>query len=266
MKLRTLIVSLSLLAIMSSVAYAAGNFRQVKPEEFDPGKTFLVQAQWLRGIGCPTNAKQFDGTTFTTPYTDPACPTGDEGDKHNEGLLLAKTGPTTNDASAEAQLKEVKGLKLTELGYDIRKPGTDVTDPRGSHCGAGAPRFDVEAKDGSHFVIGCNSPRPTTQTPGIGWMRLRWGGGGAPLMAFPRGSQTTVDIKGIEVKRIDIVFDEGQDTSGGPDIFGVAILDNIDVNGMIVGSHEDREDHDNDKDNHKSKHHNRDHAGDAHDD
>ena len=35
------------------------------------------------------------------------------------------------------------------------------------------------------------------------------------------------------VKSIAIVFDEGQDT--GPDNFGLAILDNIDVNGVLVG-------------------------------
>jgi hypothetical protein len=35
------------------------------------------------------------------------------------------------------------------------------------------------------------------------------------------------------VKRIVIVFDEGTDT--GPDFFGAAILDNIDVNGQLVG-------------------------------
>jgi len=29
--------------------------------------------------------------------------------------------------------------------------------------------------------------------------------------------------------------DEGQDASGGPDQFGAAILDNINVNGTLVG-------------------------------
>ena len=253
MKLRTLAASIALLAIMSGVAYAAGNFRQVKPGEFDPGKTFLVQAQWLTGIGCPTNAKQFDGTTTTT-YSDPACLTGDSGDKRNEGLLLAKTGPTTNDASAGAELKEVKGLTLTELGYDLRKPGVLNTDPRGSHCGAGAPRFNVETKDGTLYFIGCNSPAPDQQTPGTGWIRLRWGGNGHALMAFPQAGGAAVDIKGKEVKSISIDFDEGQDPSGGPDSFGLAVLDNIDVNGMLVGSHEDRSDHDKDKDKHKNHH------------
>ena len=37
------------------------------------------------------------------------------------------------------------------------------------------------------------------------------------------------------MKRITIVFDEGQDESGGPDFFGAAVLDNIDVNGVLVG-------------------------------
>jgi hypothetical protein len=37
------------------------------------------------------------------------------------------------------------------------------------------------------------------------------------------------------VKSIQIVFDEGQDASGALDQFGLAVLDNIDVNGMLVG-------------------------------
>ena len=226
MKLRTLAASIALLAVMSGVAYAAGNFRQVKPGEFDPGKTFLVQAQWLTGIGCPTNAKQFDGTTTTT-YSDPACLTGDSGDKRNEGLLLAKTGPTTNDASAGAS---------------------------GSHCGAGAPRFNIELKDGTLVFVGCNSSATpvTTTTVGNGWLRLRWGGGSNPIIAAPQLGGTPINIQGKEVKSIEIVFDEGQDT--GPDNFGLAVLDNIDVNGMLVGSHEDRSDHDKDKDKHKNHH------------
>lgn len=42
------------------------------------------------------------------------------------------------------------------------------------------------------------------------------------------------DLRGMTVKSIAIVFDEGQDT-GGPDNFGLAVLDNIDVNGQLVG-------------------------------
>ena len=47
------------------------------------------------------------------------------------------------------------------------------------------------------------------------------------------------------MKSISIVFDEGQDT--GPDFFGLAVLDNIDINGKLVGNgpgkpHDDRDD------------------------
>src|SRR5437667_5168307 len=132
-----------------------GNFHHVQPADFDPGKTYLVQATWLSGLGCPTNAFTFDFTTgTTTPFTDAACPTGDSSDHHNEGLLLVKTGPTPNFAAAVAELTNVKGITLTELGYDIRKSGGSLS-PNGSHCGAGAPRFDVVTSDGTVHFVGC---------------------------------------------------------------------------------------------------------------
>ena len=53
-------------------------------------------------------------------------------------------------------------------------------------------------------------------------------------MAFSVSSGSFVDIQGMTVKSISIVFDKGQDT--GPDNFGLAVLDNIDVNGRLVGS------------------------------
>jgi hypothetical protein len=210
---------------------APGNFT-VKADEFDPGHTNLVQGTWLNAIGCPTGASialanaTFTGIAGFQPYTDPACPTGDPKDQHNEGLLLVKTGPTGNFASAVAELNGVKGITLTELGWDIRKPQSSV-DPRGSHCGAGAPRWNVITADGAVHFIGCNSPPPVQTTNGsTGWIRMRWP---AALLAaaFPPIGPTDV------VKRIQIVFDEGQDT--GPDFFGAAVLDNIDVNGSITG-------------------------------
>src|SRR5690348_7914187 len=62
---------------------------KVVPFEFDPDKLHLVRARWLRGTGCPAGAN-----------ADPACPTGDPKDNKNEGLLLVKTGATTNNTSA----------------------------------------------------------------------------------------------------------------------------------------------------------------------
>ena len=221
----------ALAAVVATVAGAAGNFNNVEPHEFDPAHSFLVQAAWLGGIGCPTNAAYaaYPATSPNATYT--ACPTGDTKDKHNEGLLLAKTGPTPNNASATADLKGVKDTDLTELGYDIRKP-TSVTDPRGSHCGAGAPRFNIELQNGDSYFLGCNSPTATATPEGANneWLRLRWGGS-SPLIAF--GPSGPTDITGFKVKSISIVFDEGQDTA--PDNFGLAVLDNVDVNSVLVG-------------------------------
>jgi hypothetical protein len=216
MKLRTLIASFAIVVLTAGIVYAADRF-SVRTGEFDPGKTFLVQAQWLDGIGCPNG----------TGYNDPACATGnDSSDKHNQGLLLAKTGPTATNASAFAVISGVKG-PVTELGYDIRKPVSAGTD-MGSHCGAGAPRFNVETTTAFYF-IGCNSPPARQTATGNGWIRLRWGG---PLIGFNTTTNTFTTVTG-DVKSLSIVFDEGQDT--GPDFFGLAVLDNIDVNGTLVG-------------------------------
>jgi len=222
-------------AVIATAAWAA-NLNNVEPHEFDPGHTFLVQAAWLQGIGCPTNAPVavYPATHPTTHYT--ACATGDTHDKQTEGLLLAKTGPSNNNAEAYANLKGVNGTKVTELGYDIRKPGADVNDPRGSHCGAGAPRFEIVGQNNHVYIVGCNSPAPTSDTPegaSSEWQRLRWGDG-TTLNAFDASNGFTLtNISGMKVKAIDIAFDEGQDT--GPDNFGMAVLDNVDVNHVLVG-------------------------------
>jgi hypothetical protein len=232
---------------VAAAAYAAERFQEARPFIFDPGNTRLVQSGWLGGIGCPTGAHTFNGSS-SAPYTDPACPTGDQRDHANEGLLLAKTGPTPNVASGGVVLTDVRGITVTELGYDIRKPGV-AADARGSHCGAGAPRFNIVTRDGRTFFLGCNSPPAPVQHTGNGWLRLRWG---APVMAFSAQTGALTNISGLEVRQISIVFDEGQDT--GPDNFGLAVLDNIDVNGQLVGQGaapqtrggEDNEDEDND--------------------
>ena len=78
-----------------------------------------------------------------------------------------------------------------------------------------------------------DTPPDMESTNGDGWIRLRWGGT-VPLMAFSATTFTLVPVTGT-VQRIVIVFDEGTDASGGPDQFGAAILDNIDVNGTLVG-------------------------------
>jgi len=213
----------------------------VTPSVYDPGHSSLVASAWIAGIGCPTN-RAFDDQYVpgTSPYTDPACTTGDA-DPKVEGLLLAKTGPTGNNAAGQANVTGVSNQYLSELGYDLRKPAdtlADPNDPRGSHCGAGAPRFNVATKNGSFYFVGCNSPVATSVGggPNGGWIRLRWGNGNnGSVMGY---NANTYNLESItdRIKSIQIVFDEGQDTT--PDRFGVAILDNINVNGLVAGNPE----------------------------
>jgi len=143
-----------------------------------------------------------------------------------------------NFASATASLKKVRGIILSELGYDIRKAG-GVSSPLGSNCDVDAPRFDIQTTNNFYFIA-CTSPPPTSESPSGPWDRLRWGTGTpgsvmgycATCTGFPLVPITEM------IERIDIVFDEGTDVSP---FFGVAILDNIDVNGTLVGHSQDED-------------------------
>ena len=223
-------------AAMVGVAFATPTFHSVQPRSYDPAHTFLVNSDWNQGLGCPTNAGiSADGQTITDTYSDSACAAGgDQRDNRNQGLILAKTGPTGNWAAASADLKDVKGTPLTEIGIDVRKAG-GMDSPNGSHCGAGALRFIISTQDGHSYTVGCgsNATPPDSETDGESWMRLRWGTPGT-LNAQEVGNYDgpPVNISGKTVSSISILFDEGSDS--GPDFFGVAIVDNIDVNGVLV--------------------------------
>ena len=65
------------------------------------------------------------------------------------------------------------------------------------------------------------------------WQRVRWGNGTTLIADDASNGFTPTNISDIKVKSIDIAFDESQDT--GPDNFGLAVLDNVDVNTVLVG-------------------------------
>jgi hypothetical protein len=218
-------------AVGAATAFAATfHFRSARPAEYDPVHSQLVNAGWLEGAGCPSNATITTDGTSSTAYPAANCAGGDSNDKNNEGLLFVKSGPTANYAEPYVELKDLRGGALTELGYDLRKPGAS-TDTRGSQCGADAPMFQFTMSDGHTYYVGCSSPGPTSQTAvGIGWQRLRWGAGGH-VMGFQDGT-TLMNIPGT-VTDAFIVFQDGQDAA--PSNFGLAVIDNIDINGTIVG-------------------------------
>src|SRR5207245_10851712 len=89
MKLRTLVASLAIVVFTAGIVYAAERF-SVRAGEFDPGNTFLVQAQWLDAICCPS----------LSAYKDPACNQNNHSsDNRQQGLPLSKTRPTTTNAT-----------------------------------------------------------------------------------------------------------------------------------------------------------------------
>ena len=232
MRHQAILIAVAMWAGLLPVQYALAanppNFIVV-PGIQDPADTDLVNALWVGGLGCPTAARI--APPSTSPYSDPACNSahggGDATDVDNEGLLLIKTGPTSNgpannNALSGATLVGVQGIQLTELGYDIRA---------GSVCDAVAPRFDIFTMSGKYYQLHCSdSLVPPTPTPGTGWTRLRWNHTGG-IMAIRVSTGTTQQIT-EPISSILIIYDEGQES---PHNSGLAILDNIDVNGRLVG-------------------------------
>jgi hypothetical protein len=203
---------------IAAVAIAGPLFNNTKPTEVDPAKTGVIRATWVKGIGCPHKVV-FPGET----YENSLCTVADKKDKFFEGLLLAKTGPSTNPGFAQVELMQTKGAVLTTIGYDLRKPEGGLLDPRGSHC-QDAPRWVITLQDGSKTELACRDA-DTFDEHNDGWTRLRWTG--AKLPPGP-------------IADLRIIMDAGQSGPAGtqtsfPDRFGISILDNLVVNDQIIG-------------------------------
>lgn len=201
---------------------------EVHPWLFDPAHTDLASSDWVKGLGCPTLAKIFDGSSIGA-YLDLGCPSSDPNDQDINGLVLGKQGPTGNYASGGASVKYTPNsatnpLVLSEIGYDLR---IDM----GSHCGAGAPRFNIVTTTGKFYFLACDSPAATIKASSLQWKRLRWGDPttSTPVSGYNAATGALEPITD-PIKSIDLVFDEGSDSGTG-----IAILDNIDVNGTLGG-------------------------------
>jgi hypothetical protein len=206
-----------------------------------PAGSNIVTAAWLDGMGLPDNG---GANASTTDRRD----NPNKKDSHS-GLLLSKNGPTPDCSSSGAEIKGVKGIKVTAdftLGFDYRN---------GGHCGAGAPRFNVTTKDGQFsFQGGCANgvPSPAPQDP-LEWTRVRinttLAGQGFPPTAI-----------GQEIESISILYDEGTDTPSVSDPMGVglAVIDNIFINGRVITDGDNNQKQKKDK---KDKHDNNGHHG-----
>ncbi len=167
----------------------------VVPFEFDPGHTDTVEASWVPGEGL----------------------TDQHGTK-NEALLLTKLSKTSTNAASGANVTNVKGITLTELGFDVRSDG---------RCSAGAPQFNVVTSDGTTHIADCAAATTTatlTDPQGNTWLRKRFDLTSASTNVVPPITP------GTKVKSISTIFHEGVDNGNG-----WTYLDNIDINGTLIG-------------------------------
>jgi hypothetical protein len=159
-------------------------------------------AEWRAGIGLP------DGGTPDESYA----------------LYLQKFASTFTDSGAGATVRGVKGIKLSEIGYDYKE---------GSHCGPGAPRFNVyvQGMGTYYFSLGCYyGNRHSTPTPdATGWTRVRF----EDNDVWPsRADQSPWPGFGkVVVADMWIVFDEGLDQGTG-----YFTMDNITINGTVLNT------------------------------
>ena len=222
-----------------------------------PAGSHIVTAAWLGGMGLPDNGGP--NTTAADLATNP-----NKDDPH-QGLLLSKNGPTPDCSAAGATISGVnRGSTLTELGFDYRN---------GTHCGAGAPRFNITSAQGFTYFAGCaaGDKTPAPQDPAE-WTRVRIT---TAAQVFPASAAAPVFVfgpGGTQIKSLSIIYDEGTDTPGVEDPRGVglAVIDNIDVGGKLIGTGtgiaDGTADQDDKKDKDKDKHHEKDHDGEGDDD
>ena len=187
-----------------------GSTNQCSPA---PAGHRIVTAGWLRGMGLPD-----DGTSTIA---------AEKKSDDNEGLLLNKNGPTPDCSSAGAEIKPWKsGTKLSAtagLGFDYRI---------GTHCGAGAPRFNVTTTDGKLYFVGCTFGTHTPAPQDPEWERVVVTN---PAEFFPGNTATPFSFD-MPIKSLTIIYDEGTDTAGlnDPSGVGLVVLDNINISGTYI--------------------------------
>ena len=191
-------------------------------EECGVAGSHIVTSAWLGGMGLPDNGGA--NTTAADLATN-----ANKRDPHR-GLLLSKNGPTADCSSAGARIKGFRQSTLTELGFDYRN---------GTHCGAGAPRFNITSTLGFTYFAGCShgTKTPAPQDPAE-WTRVRFTTAAQIFPASPLAPPFVFGPGGTMVRSLSILYDEGTDTPTDEDPRGVglSVLDNIDVNGELIRS------------------------------
>jgi len=132
-------------------------------------------------------------------------------DPTSQGLVIRRNPSASKAAIAGAALKGAAGTQLSQLSFDLRSD---------SECSTQAPQFVIVTADEIVHKAGCASG--TTQAlTASGWRRVSFD------PANP-GQLSPAVAPGMAVKTIALVMDHPIGT-------GMAVLDNINVNGRYVG-------------------------------
>jgi hypothetical protein len=209
------LVALLSIALVPGLSAAAGPPHAV-PFEFvgteaqcgtGNGGSRIVTAEWVDGLGLPDNILIGNDDTSAVARRD-----------QRRGLLLSKNGLTSNCSAPGARITGVYNHTFSELGFDYRN---------GTHCGNGAPRFNVvlDGDPAVHFG-GCAFGVHTAAPQDDQWTRVRLSGADF----FPPIPE------GAPISSISIVYDEGTDQGSvdDPNGVGLSILDNIFIDGDLI--------------------------------
>jgi len=208
-KARSFLSGIMAVGLVAAMAFSGGS-ASAAPPPFALQPFEFVGAFEDCGPGYPA------GTDTVTAKWDNT--TGNPG----PSILLEKLGPTANCAAAGVDIvTPLEGgsvAALTELNFDFKN---------GGHCGAGAPRFNVQV-DGNTYFLGC-SGGVHTPTSNPNWTHLEFGLAQFAAAGIPAAG-TLEDVY--------IIFDEGSDTPTGGTIgtAGTVYIDNVSVNNDVVGS------------------------------
>jgi hypothetical protein len=216
--------SVALAATLAAVGIATAAFTpRADPLVLDPDASGIIRSSWRAGAGL----KDAPGAVRRADLAGPGVEVSRSlrrAAQKRFGLVLEKGGATATNAAAMAEIRGVRGITLTELGYDVR---------RDTHCGGAAPRFNVIAADGDFFFVGNCSLAARTDL-GNGWTRVRM----TSENIFPIASLAPASLAAIgPIRSIAIAFDEGADAPVTPPSVvtpGRTVIDNIAVNGRLI--------------------------------
>lgn len=164
-----------------------------------------------------------------------------------KGLVLHKGTESADLGIPYANVEGFEGAALRELGFDVRSQAKNKFS--GEHCNA-SPTIEVTLTNGTTYAFYCTSGKhsPIKNTA---WDRVRFRDADAkpiscgskgcqmqPWPGFASGKAVIATPKDNDPKSstFQIIMMDGYDS--GPDYSGVTYLDNIDLNGTLVGDGE----------------------------